>query len=71
MRRQTWLMKPVASDTGAVRLEDVKGQALLVQIPVKSMLMNVRTGQRILDGCQHAVQRAAGREPAGPVTLLK
>jgi hypothetical protein len=71
MRRQAWLMKPVASDSGAVRLEDVKGEALLVQIPIKSMLMNVRTGQRMLDGCLHELQRAASREPAGPLTLLK
>jgi hypothetical protein len=71
MRRQSWLMKPIASDSGAVRLEDVKGEALLVQIPIKSMLMNVRTGQRMLDGCRHEIQQAVSREPAAPLTLLK
>ena len=58
-KRDVWVMKPVASNTGAVRLEDTRGAVLLVQIPVKSMLLNTRTGQRIVDSCQHANQRDA------------
>jgi hypothetical protein len=58
-KKDVWVMKPVASNTGAVRLEDTRGAVLLVQIPVKSMLLNTRTGQRIVDSCQHANQREA------------
>lgn len=46
-----YLMKPVLSTTGAVRLEDVRGQTLMVQITTKSMLMNVKAGQRLVDEC--------------------
>ena len=49
--KTTWLMKPVLSTTGAVRLEDVKGETLMVQIATKSMLLNVKTKQRIVDAC--------------------
>lgn len=64
LKTQSWTMKPVASQTGAVRLEDVQGQTLLVQIPFKSMLMNVKTGQRMVDSCMHEVQKAASQEAA-------
>lgn len=50
-QKDVWVMKPVASSTGAVRLEDMKQQTLLVQIPSKSMLLNTRTGQRLVDSC--------------------
>jgi hypothetical protein len=49
--KSVYVMKPVESSTGAIRLEDVKGETLVVQIAAKSMLLNVKTGQRILDGC--------------------
>ena len=49
--KSVYVMKPVESTTGAIRLEDVKGETLVVQIAAKSMLLNVKTGQRILDGC--------------------
>jgi len=55
--KSTWLMKPVLSTTGAVRLEDVKGETLLVQIATKSMLLNVKTARRIVDECVSARQR--------------
>jgi hypothetical protein len=50
-QKDVWVMKPVASSTGAVRLEDMKQHTLLVQIPSKSMLLNTRTGQRLVDAC--------------------
>lgn len=56
--KQTWLMKPVASSTGAIRLEDLKGQYLVLQIANKSMLFDSKSGQRILDGCMNAEQKA-------------
>ncbi|MFN3888024.1 MAG: hypothetical protein ACK4MG_13810 [Aquabacterium sp.] len=57
--QQSWTMKPVLSSTGAVRLEDVKGAALMIQILTKSMLMDPKRGQRLVDGCVHDTQRAA------------
>jgi hypothetical protein len=52
-----WLMKPVVSPTGAVRLEDVKGETLMLQIASKSMLLNVKTQRRIVDACISARHR--------------
>jgi hypothetical protein len=57
-KKDVWVMKPVASATGAVRLEDIDKNVLLVQIPYKSMLLNVKSGQRIVDSCQHDNQIA-------------
>jgi len=62
--QQAWTMKPVLTHTGAVRLEDVRGGALMIQILTKSMLMDPRKGQRLVDGCVHDVQRVAERELA-------
>ena len=55
--KASYLMKPVISSTGAVRLEDVRDQTLMVQISSKSMLLNVRTGQRVVDECITPRQR--------------
>ena len=52
-----YLMKPVLSSTGAIRLEDVRGETLMVQISSKSMLLNVKTAQRIVDDCVSPKQR--------------
>lgn len=52
-----WLMKPVLSSTGAVRLEDVLDETLMVQIASKSMLLNVKTGRRVVDECVSPRQR--------------
>jgi hypothetical protein len=57
-------MKPVESQTGAIRLEDVKGETLVVQIAAKSMLLNVKTGQRLLDGCVSDKHREASAKIA-------
>jgi hypothetical protein len=54
---KAWLMKPVLSSTGAVRLEDVHGETLMVQIASKSMLLNVKSAQRIVDDCISPKQR--------------
>lgn len=56
-----WTMRPILSSTGAVRLEDVKGQTLMLQIAHKSMIMDVKAGRRIADECQHESQAAAKR----------
>jgi hypothetical protein len=57
-KAQSWVMKPVMSSTGALRLEDVKGRMLMIQIANKSMVMDTRIGQRLVDGCVHEKQRA-------------
>lgn len=62
--KQSWTMKPVLSNTGAIRLEDVKGGTLLIQILTKSMLMDVKAGHRLVDGCANDTQRAAEAELA-------
>ena len=49
-------MVPVATSTGAVRLEDAKGGAVWLQISNKSMLMNQKLGQRLADECQGSEQ---------------
>jgi membrane-bound inhibitor of C-type lysozyme len=54
---KTHTMKPVVSSTGALRLEDVKGQTLLLQIANKSMLMDIKAGSRLVDDCVHEKQR--------------
>ena len=58
-------MKPVLSSTGALRLEDVRGRMLMLQIANKSMLMDAQIGQRLVDGCVHEKQRAATAAAAG------
>ncbi len=55
--KSVWTMKPVLSTTGALRLEDVKGRMLMLQIANKSMLMDTKIGQRVVDGCVHEKQR--------------
>ena len=52
-------MVPRETTTGAVRLEDPAAGIVWLQIPTKSMLMNTRIGQRLVDACTHAEQRVA------------
>lgn len=54
-----YTMKPVLSSTGALRLEDVRGQMLVVQIPTKSMMLDTKAGRRVVDDCKHDNQVAA------------
>jgi hypothetical protein len=70
-KAQHWTMKPVLSSTGALRLEDVKGRMLMIQIANKSMLMDTQIGQRLVDGCQSAQQREFARTMEPQAGLLK
>jgi len=54
--KQLFTLKPVLSHTGALRLGDVRRRLLLVQIPVKSMVMDVKIGRRLADDCTHETQ---------------
>ena len=44
-------LAPEATTTGAVRLEDKRKGIMWLQIPSKSMLMNTKMGQRMIDNC--------------------
>lgn len=55
--KKTYTMKPVLSATGAVRLEDVRSETLMIQIASKTMVMNQKTGQRLIDNCVHPDQQ--------------
>ena len=54
---KTYTMVPEATTTGAVRLEDKKAGMMWLQIANKSMLMNNKAGQRMVDNCQHPSQK--------------
>ena len=55
-KANVFTMKPVLSSTGALRLEDVTGRTLMLQIANKSMLMDTKIGQRMVDNCVHPEQ---------------
>lgn len=61
LKRNTYLMTPVETTTGAVRLEDPQAGAMWLQLPHKSMLMNSKLGQRMADECQSEHQTAAAQ----------
>jgi len=54
-----YTMVPEETQTGAVRLFDNKAGVVWLQIPAKSMLMNAKIGQRMVDGCTQDAQRVA------------
>lgn len=51
-------MFPVATTTGAIRLEDHKAGAVWLQLANKSMLMNQKQGVRLADECMSPAQLA-------------
>ena len=51
-------MFPVATTTGAIRLEDRKAGAVWLQLANKSMLMNQKQGVRLADECMSPAQVA-------------
>jgi len=55
-------MHPVATSTGAIRLEDHKAGAVWLQLANKSMLMDQKKGRRMADGCANAEQVAFAEE---------
>jgi hypothetical protein len=67
IRNLKYRMTPVATTTGAIRLEDQKAGAVWLQLANKSMLMNQKLGQRLADECmspsQHAVAEAMKTAP--------
>jgi hypothetical protein len=68
--QKKYTMKPILSPTGALRLEDVRREALMIQIASKTMVMNQKTGQRLVDNCVHPEQRTVSAD-SSPAVLLK
>ena len=62
IQRTRYRMHPVASRTGAIRLEDPRAGALWLQLGNKSMLMNQKLGERLADECQSPQQTALAEE---------
>jgi hypothetical protein len=58
-KKASYIMTPEETSTGAVRLQDKKSGVVWLQIPTKSMLMNQKVGQRMVDGCTQSEQRVA------------
>lgn len=56
--KNKYTMKPIITSTGALRMEDVTGRMLLLQIANKSMLMDTKLGQRVVDNCVHPSQKS-------------
>ncbi|WP_178084861.1 hypothetical protein [Rhodoferax aquaticus] len=70
--RERRSMIPVATSTGAVRLEDVASGWVWLQLANKSMLMNQKQGKRLADACMspEATAVAKAMESAGGPGLL-
>ena len=68
-----FVMHPVESRTGAIRLEDPERGALFLQIANKSMLMNQKEGKRLADECQSPEQAkfAEDMKNRPPVNILE
>ncbi len=68
-----YVMRPVESRTGAIRLEDQARGALWLQLGNKSMLMNQKEGKRLADECQspQQVQFAAEMKTRPPINILE
>jgi Ni/Co efflux regulator RcnB len=65
-----YVMHPVESRTGAIRLEDPARGALWLQLGNKSMLMNQKEGKRLADDCVSPEQADFARNMK-PVNLLE
>ncbi len=73
--KAVYVMRPVLSSTGAIRLEDVTGETLMVQITAKSMLLNVKSASRLVDECisgkhHEAMQAASLSEAAASAAAI-
>lgn len=58
LKDQRFHLRPVASATGALRLEDQARGAVWIQLANKSMLMDQRQGRRLADECMSPLQQA-------------
>lgn len=58
LKNQRFHLRPVASATGALRLEDQARGAVWIQLANKSMLMDQKQGRRLADECMSPLQAA-------------
>lgn len=56
--KQSHVLTPQPTSTGVIRLENAKAGLIWLQVPIKSMLMNAKLGQRLADNCLHTAQSA-------------
>ncbi len=62
LAKTRYRLVPVATTTGAIRLEDAKSGAVWLQLANKSMLMNHKLGQRMADECKSPQQVAVAEQ---------
>lgn len=60
--KQQYAMVPVATRTGAIRLEDDAAGVVWLQLANKSMLMSQKHGKRLADACVNAEQLLVAQE---------
>jgi hypothetical protein len=66
--KQHFHMAPVATTTGAIRLEDRQAGAVWLQLANKSMLVSDKLGRRLVDACMNPEQiRVAQAMEKNPV----
>ena len=69
-KNASYEMVPEETTTGAVRLQDKRNGVMWLQIPSKSMLMNSKLGQRMVDSCMVASQKTIADAPPRPNVML-
>jgi len=62
--KKSYIVHPKETTTGAILLRDRDDTIIWVQIPKKSMLMNQKLHQRMVDNCQEDEQRIASQSSA-------
>lgn len=65
-----FIMHPVATSTGAIRLESFWAGAVWIQVANKSMLVSDLDGSRLADDCLHPEQAVAAQAMASDSSLL-
>jgi hypothetical protein len=72
VKQSRFVMHPVESRTGAIRLEDPARGAMWLQLGNKSMLMSQKLGQRLADECQSPEQATVAEAlKKNPINLLE
>jgi hypothetical protein len=70
-KKKTYNLERQQTTTGAVRLEDRKAGVVWLQISVKSMMLNTKIGQRMVDNCLHEEQRLALPPPGSSLGIAE
>ncbi len=68
--KRTYVMRKVHSDTGAIRLQNTKGNAYWLQLGNKSMLIDTKAGGRLADNCRNDAQQRVEDELKAKTTQL-